>query len=331
VKEIHMNSLAAHPVDSTPITATARYDSQAQFESFIASARALEPVACGVVHPCDAISLQGALDAAEAGLIDPVLIGPKAKIQAAAEQLGASLSGMRLVPALHSHHAASVAAEMAARNELEGLMKGSLHTDEFMHAVLAERTLRTVRRMSQISRFDVPLYHKPLFITDPALNIRPGLAEKRDIVQNAVALLHVLGVERPKVAILSAVEMVNPHLVSTLDAAALCKMADRGQIKGADLDGPLAFDNAISREAARVKGIVSIVAGDADILVVPDVESGNMLVKQLEYLAGASGAGVVLGARIPMVLTSRADPPRSRVAAAAMVKLVAHSYRSKRP
>jgi len=326
-----MKNLMDEIVEAPAVVATARYDAQAQFEAFIAAARGLEPVSCGVVHPCDAVSLKGAIDAAEAGLIDPVLIGPKAKIQATAEQIAVSLAGIRVVPALHSHHAASVAAEMATRDELEGLMKGSLHTDEFMHAVLAERTLRTVRRMSQISRFDVPLYHKPLFITDPALNIRPGLAEKGDIVQNAVSLLHMLGVERPKVAILSAVETINPHLVSTLDAAALCKMADRRQIAGADLDGPLAFDNAISAEAARVKGITSSVAGDADILVVPDVESGNMLVKQLEYLAGAASAGVVLGARIPMALTSRADPPRSRVAAAAMVKLVAHAYRRQRP
>ena len=302
-----------------------------EFELFISSATPLDPVACGVVHPCDEVSLMGAIESMQSGMIEPVLIGPETRIRAEAEKASLSLKGARILNADHSHHAAELAAELAEKGEVEGLMKGSLHTDELMHAILARPGLRTKRRMSHISRFNVPAYKKPLFITDPALNIRPDLSQKADIVQNAICLLQILGVERPKVAILSAVETINPSLVSTLDAAALCKMADRGQIVGGELDGPLAFDNAISTEAARVKEIKSNVAGQPDVLVVPDLESGNMLIKQLEYLAGAAGAGIVLGARVPVALTSRADPAASRVASAALMKLVAYAYRKNRP
>ncbi|MDD2948325.1 MAG: bifunctional enoyl-CoA hydratase/phosphate acetyltransferase, partial [Rugosibacter sp.] len=231
----------------------------------------------------------------------------------------------------HSHEAADKAADMAARGEVDMLMKGSLHTDELIHAVLARPTLRTGRRMSHVFRFDVPLYAKPLLITDAALNICPTLQEKVDIVQNAIDFAHVMGIAAPKVAILAAVETVSPNMASTLDAAALCKMADRGQIKGGVLDGPLAFDNAISPEAARIKHIESLVAGDADILVVPDLESGNMLAKQLEYLGGANGAGLVLGARVPIALTSRADGLMNRVASALLAQLVAYSTRTHQP
>ena len=223
----------------------------------------------------------------------------------------------------HSHAAAQRGVELAARGEVALLMKGSLHTDELMHAVVAEPRLRTGRRLSHVFRFEVPAYPRPLLVTDAAVNIAPTLDEKADIVRNAVALAQALGVARPKVALLSAVETVTPRLPSTLDAAALCKMADRGQIAGAELDGPLAFDNAISAEAARIKGIDSPVAGAADILVVPDLESGNMLAKKLEYLAGAASCGVVLGARVPIALTSRADSAASRLASAALAALVA--------
>ena len=284
----------------------------------------LDPVRCAVVHPCDAESLRGALDAAEQGLLVPVLVGPLARLHQLAEAAGLSLSGVELMDSPHSHAAAELAAQLAADGRVDALMKGSLHTDEMVHAVLAQRALRTGRRMSHVFRFDVPLYSKPLLITDAALNIRPTLQEKVDIIQNAIDFAQVMGVACPKVAILSAVETVNPNMPSTLDAAALCKMADRGQIKGGLLDGPLAFDNAISAQAAAIKGIESKVAGDADILAVPDLESGNMLAKQLEYLGGAMGSGILLGARVPMALTSRADGPAARVASALLVKLMAH-------
>ena len=234
------------------------------------------------------------------------------------------MNGLDIVNTPHSHAAAEHAAAMADAGEVQSLMKGSLHTDELIRAVLARAGLRTGRRMSHVFRFDVPLYSKPLLITDAALNIRPTLEEKVDIVQNAIAFARMLGVELPRVAILSAQEKVSSNMPSTVDAAALCKMADRGQIRGGLLDGPLAFDNAISSEAAMVKQIASPVAGQADILAVPDLESGNMLAKQLEYLAGATGSGIVLGARVPIALTSRADGPRARVASATLVQLVAH-------
>jgi len=303
------------------------FDPEARFKALLARAEGLEAVRCAVVHPCDAESLRGALDAARYGLIIPVLIGPTAKIDKVALDAGLDLTGVERVAVPHSHAGADMAADMAAQGQVEILMKGSLHTDELLHAVLAQPSLRTGRRMSHVFRFDVPMYPKPLMVTDAALNIRPSLMDKVDIVQNAIDLAHILGIELPKVAILSAVETVNPDMPSTLDAAALCKMADRGQIQGGLLDGPLAFDNAISPHAAQIKHIVSNVAGDADILAVPDLESGNILAKQLEYLAGATGAGLVLGARVPIALTSRADSANTRVASALLALLAAHHAR----
>ncbi|MBA4175739.1 MAG: enoyl-CoA hydratase [Leptothrix sp. (in: Bacteria)] len=306
------------------------FDPEARFRDLLALGNGIGAARCAVVHPCDAESLAGAIDAARYDLLIPVLIGPEARIRHVAEAAGIDLTGTEIVSVPHSHAAAAAAAEMAAKGEVEIMMKGSLHTDELITAVLKQPTLRTGRRMSHVFRFDVALYPKPLLITDAALNISPTLAEKVDIVQNAIDFARVLGVDRPKVAVLSAVETVNPAIPSTLDAAALCKMADRGQISGGVLDGPLAFDNAISLHAAQVKGIVSPVAGDADILAVPDLESGNMLAKQLEYLAGASVSGLVLGARVPIALTSRADGPRARVASALLALLAAHDARRSR-
>ena len=306
------------------------FDPEARFRELLDKGRGLEAVRCAVVHPCDADSLAGALQAAAHGLIIPVLIGPQARIRAVAEQSGLQLHGVEIINVAHSHEAAEQAAFLASRGTVEVLMKGSLHTDELLHAVLARPGLRTGRRISHVFRFDVPLYAKPLLITDAALNITPTLKDKVDIIQNAIDFAHILGVEVPKVAILSAVETVNPDIPSTVEAAALCKMAERGQIKGGLLDGPLAFDNAISSLAAKAKGIVSLVSGNADILAVPDLVSGNMLAKQLEYLAGASGSGLVLGARVPIALTSRADGPQSRVASALLALLAVHDARKKR-
>lgn len=307
------------------------FDPEARFKALLAKGQGMAAVRCAVVHPCDAESLSGAINAANYGLIVPVLIGPQAKIEKMAEAAGLNISNIELIAVPHSHAAAEKAAEMAAKGDVEVLMKGSLHTDELLHAVLAQPALRTGRRMSHVFRFDVPMYPKPLIVTDAALNIRPSLKEKVDIVQNAIDFAHILGLPHPKVAILSAVETVNADMPSTLDAAALCKMADRGQIRGGILDGPLAFDNAISMHAAHIKNIVSEVAGDADILAVPDLESGNMLAKQLEYLAGATGAGLVLGARVPIALTSRADGPTTRVASALLALLAAHHARTQAP
>jgi len=290
----------------------------------------LAPVTCAVVHPCDRDSLLGPLEAARRGLIVPVLVGPEAKIRAVAEAEGVDLAGYKILSVEHSHAAAQQAVAMARAGEVEALMKGSLHTDELLAAVVPSATgLRTARRMSHVFLMDVPAYPRVLMVTDAAINIYPTLEDKVDIVQNAIDLARVLGVAEPKVAILSAVETVNPKIQSTLDAAALCKMADRGQITGGVLDGPLAFDNAISEEAARTKKIVSPVAGKADILLVPDLEAGNMLAKQLQYLAGADSAGIVLGTRVPIVLTSRADSVRTRIASAAVMALVADARRGK--
>jgi phosphate acetyltransferase/phosphate butyryltransferase len=290
----------------------------------IDSTRGLEPLRTAVVHPVDRNSLLGAIDAARAGLIVPFLVGPEAKIRAVAGAEAIDLAPYRLVATRHSQEAAERGVELVRTGEAEALMKGSLHTDELMHEVIAKETgLRTGRRLSHVFVVDVPTCPRLLFITDAAVNIAPDLAAKRDIVQNAIDLARVLGVVTPKVAILSAVETLNPELPSTLDAAALCKMADRKQITGGLLDGPLAFDNALSEEAARVKGIESPVAGRADVLVVPDLESGNMLAKQLEYLGGAQLAGLVLGARVPIVLTSRADDPPTRMASCALALLFA--------
>ena len=290
----------------------------------------LAPVTCAIVHPCDRDSLLGPLEAARRGLIVPVLVGPEAKIRAVAEAEGIDLAGCKILSTEHSHAAAQQAVAMARSGEVEALMKGSLHTDELMAAVVPSATgLRTARRISHAFLMDVPAYPRVLMVTDAAINIYPTLEDKVDIVQNAIDLARVLGVAEPKVAILSAVETVNPKIQSTLDAAALCKMADRGQITGGMLDGPLAFDNAISEEAARTKKIVSPVAGRADILLVPDLEAGNMLAKQLQYLAGADSAGIVLGTRVPIVLTSRADSVRTRIASAAVMALMADARRAK--
>jgi phosphate acetyltransferase len=289
----------------------------------------LPPVSCAVVHPCDRDSLLGPVEAARRGLITPVLVGPPERIQAVARAEGVDLGPYRLVGVPHSHAAADKAVELARAGEVEALMKGSLHTDELLGAVVPSATgLRTSRRLSHVFVMDVPSYPRMLLITDAAVNIFPRLEDKVDIIQNAIDLAHVLGIEQPKVAVLSAVETVTSKLASTIDAAALCKMAERGQITGGIIDGPLAFDNAISLQAAQAKKITSPVAGQADILLVPDLEAGNMLAKQLSYLAGAEGAGIVLGARVPIVLTSRADSVRTRLASAAVMALVAHARRT---
>jgi phosphate acetyltransferase/phosphate butyryltransferase len=284
--------------------------------------RPLGRLKIAVVHPCDAVSLSAALDARGAGLIDPVLVGPRERLLEIASQNGLDLDGIEIEEAPHSHAAAARAVELALGGTVHALMKGSLHTDELMGAVVASR-LRTGRRMSHCFLMQTPFYPRPFIITDAAINIAPTLQEKADIVRNAVDLAHAFGVARPRVAVLAAVETVNPQMPATLDAAALCKMADRGQIPGAIVDGPLAFDNAVSAAAARAKGIVSEVAGAADILVVPDLESGNMLAKQLGYLGGAASAGIVLGARVPIVLTSRADTRESRIASCAVALVAA--------
>lgn len=284
----------------------------------------LKPLRVAVVHPTDIFSLSGAVEAAKAGIIVPVLIGPEDKIRKTAEEAQLDLSPYEIVSTLHSHAAAETATQMARNDDVEALMKGKLHTDELLAAVVnKDKGLRTGRRMSHVFMLDVPRYHKPLFLTDAAINIKPTLMSKKDIVQNAIDLFTALGLGTPKVAILSAVEMVTENIPSTLDATALSKMAERGQITNGIVDGPLAFDNAISKEAAEIKGIVSPVAGDADILVVPDIESGNMLYKELRYFSGAQGAGIVLGAKVPIILTSRAGDAESRVISAALALLYA--------
>ncbi len=288
------------------------------YQRLIERSRGLPPLRTAVVHPVDAVSLGGVAEAAAEQLIVPVLIGALAKIKFAAEQANLDISSFEIVPVEHSHAAAIEAAALASERKVEALMKGSLHTDEFMGPIVSSEKLRTARRMSHVFVIDTPLYPRPLFVTDAALNIYPTLSDKSDIVQNAIDLAHALGNEKPRVAILSAVETVTEKIKSTIDAAALCKMADRGQITGAIVDGPLAFDNAVSDEAAKTKGIVSPVAGRADIFVVPDIEAGNMLAKQLEYLAGADVAGIVLGARVPVILTSRADKPLARLGSCAI-------------
>jgi phosphotransacetylase/acyl dehydratase len=289
----------------------------------------LDPVTCAVAHPCDKDSLLGAIEAARRRLIVPIIVGPLARVEALALKHGVDLSPYRCIDTEHSHASAAAAVALARAGEVETLMKGSLHTDEIMGAVIASQTgLRTERRVSHVFVMDVPAYDRILFVTDAAINIAPTLREKADIAQNAIDLARSLGVQLPKMAILSAVENVNPDIGSTLDAAALCKMADRDQIRGAILDGPLAFDNAISEIAARTKSIRSPVAGNADILLVPNIEAGNMLAKQLQYFAGADSAGIVLGARVPVILTSRADNVRMRIGSAAVAKLLVHSRRA---
>ena len=303
-------------------------DKELRYQHLLSLTTGLSPVPTAVVHPCDASSLGGPLQAADEGLIIPILVGPEAKIRAVAEEEGFDLTGVRIVDVPHSHAAAEAGVAMARKGEVEVLMKGSLHTDELMSAVVnRSHGLRTARRISHVFIAEVPTYPHPLLITDAAINIEPTLEEKVDIVQNAIELAQIMGIVEPKVAILSAVETVTSKLRSTIDAAALCKMADRGQIKGGILDGPLAFDNAISILAAKTKGINSAVAGNADILVVPDLESGNMVAKQLEYLADAVLAGVVVGTKVPIVLTSRADTAEARAASCAIAQLMAHHRR----
>ncbi|MGH6916218.1 MAG: phosphate acetyltransferase [Geminicoccaceae bacterium] len=293
------------------------------YPTLIERCASLEPVTTAVAHPCDESSLAGAVEAAEAGLIRPILVGPEAKIRAVAEQTGIDLAPYKVLDAAHSHAAAAQAVAIVRAGEAQALMKGSLHTDELMAEVVHKETgLRTERRVSHAFIMDVPTYPKALVVTDAAINIFPDLETKADIVRNAIDMAHAFGRDLPKVAILSAVETVTPKIPSTIDAAALCKMAERGQITGALLDGPLAFDNAISKEAAAIKGIRSEVAGDADILVVPDLEAGNMLAKQLSFLANADAAGIVLGARVPIILTSRADTVRARMASCAIATLL---------
>ena len=292
-------------------------------------ARELPPIRAAVVHPCDAPSLAGALEARSLGMIQPILVGPSHKIAAVAEAAGLSLEGLAIEDVPHSHAAADRAVELVRAGKADAIIKGALHTDEVMSAVVrAGVGLRTQRRVSHIFVLDAPLYSKLLLITDAAINISPDLADKRDIVQNAIDLARAIGIETPKVAILSAVETVTPKLHSTLEAAALCKMAERGQIVGGILDGPLAFDNAISKAAAASKHIVSEVAGDPDILIAPDLEAGNIMAKQLVFLAGAEDAGIVLGARCPIMLTSRADGAAARIASAALAQLYVHWVQS---
>jgi len=308
-----------------PKTGTGKY------EALLERCRNLEAVPTAVAHPCEHSALAAAVEAGAAGLIAPILVGPAATIEALAAKHGIDLSKSRIVDAPHSHAAASKAVALVRAGEAELLMKGSLHTDELLSAVVAKETgLRIGRRISHVFVMDVPTYHKVLIVTDAAINIAPALEDKADICQNAIDLAISFGVKQPKVAILAAVETVTSKMPATVDAAALCKMADRGQIRGGLLDGPLAFDNAISKDAARVKGIVSEVAGDPDILLAPDLEAGNMLAKQLSFLANADSAGLVLGARVPIILTSRADTVRSKIASCAVAVIAAHARRQAR-
>jgi len=301
-----------------------------KYERLLGRCERLEPIPTAVAHPCEATALSGAVEAYQRGLIIPLLVGPAASIAKTAASAGIDLKKLEIIDVPHSHAAAEKAVALIREGRAEILMKGSLHTDELMGAVVSrDGGLRTARRISHVFLMDVPTYHKPLVITDGAINIDPTLEDKVDICQNAIDLAISLGVERPKVAILAAVEIVTSKMPATIDAAALCKMADRGQIKNGILDGPLAFDNAISKEAAETKGIQSPVAGDPDILLAPDLEAGNMLAKQLSFLANADSAGMVLGARVPIILTSRADSVRSRIASCAVAVLVAHARRKK--
>ncbi|MGN7293699.1 bifunctional enoyl-CoA hydratase/phosphate acetyltransferase [Rhizobium sp. SAFR-030] len=298
-----------------------------RYETFVHEAMALPPMRTAVVHPCSTETLRSAVELKEQGLIGPVLVGPEHKIRSVADAAGLSLAGIEIEPVEHSHAAADRSVELASTGKVEALMKGSLHSDELLSAVIRSPALRSGRRMSHVYVMDIPAYDRLLTITDAAINIKPDLDDKRDICQNAIDFLHVLGIAQPRVAVLAAVETVNSKMPATLDAAALTVMAARGQIEGAIVDGPLAFDNAISIEAASAKGIRSPVAGEADILLVPDLEAGNMLAKQLIYFAGADAAGLVLGARVPIILTSRADPAKVRTASAALAKLMAERGR----
>jgi phosphate acetyltransferase len=299
-----------------------------KYQRLIDACRALPPTPTAVAHPCDASSLEGACEAAKLGLIAPILVGPAERIRRVAEGCGADISGLEIVDVPHSDAAAAMAVQLVREGRAEALMKGSLHTDELMAAVVKRDTgLRTARRVSHCFVMDVPMYEQPLIITDAAVNIAPTLEEKADILQNAIDLAHALGLDDVRVAILSAMETVNPKVPSTVEAAALCKMVDRHQVTGALVDGPLALDNAINLEAARIKKIDSPVAGRANVLMVPDLEAGNMLAKSLSFLAGADAAGIVLGARVPIVLTSRADSLLTRLASCAVAVLVARARR----
>jgi phosphate acetyltransferase len=303
-----------------------------KYERLVAIAQRLDPLPTAVAQPCDESSLRGAIEAKDAGLINPILVGPKKKLIEISRTLDLNLDGLEIVDVPHSHAAAAKAVEIVRAGKAEMLMKGSLHSDELLGAVTSRETgLRTGRRISHVFVMDVPTHSQTLFVTDAAVNIAPDLMAKRDIVQNAIDLYAALGLGKPKVAILSAVETVTTAIPSTIEAAALCKMADRGQITGGELDGPLAFDNAISLAAARVKGIKSTVAGHAQILVVPDLEAGNMLAKNLTFISNADAAGIVLGARVPIILTSRADNVRTRLASCAIAKLLAYSRRANAP
>ena len=302
--------------------------SKERYQRLLRHAQALPPVTTAVAHPCDEVSLTGAVEAARLGLIAPMLVGPPERIRGVAERAGLDIAGFPLKESAHSHDSADKAVELVREGTAEALMKGSLHTDELMSAVVARETgIRTARRISHCFVMDVPGHKDPLIITDAAVNIAPTLQEKVDIVQNAIDLAHAVGFPEVRVAILSAMETVNPKVQSTIEAAALCKMADRGQITGALLEGPLALDNAIDPEAAAIKHIVSPVAGHANVLVVPDLEAGNMLAKSLSFLAGADSAGIVLGARVPVILTSRADSLTARRASCAIASMVAAARR----
>ena len=298
------------------------------FEQILAKAEGRDPISVAVVFPLSDVALTGAVEAAECGLIKPILLGPQDEIRRLAKSLRLDIEAFSIVDAEDDMAAAAKGVDLCLSAKAEALMKGSLHTDLFMRAVLASGNgLRTKRRASHVFVLDVPMYPRMLLITDAAINIYPSLEDKVDIVQNAIDLAHILGLAEPKVAILSAVETVTPKIKSTIDAAALCKMADRGQITGAVIDGPLAFDNAVNLKAAEIKHIHSPVAGRADVLVVPDLESGNMLAKQLEYLADSEAAGIVVGARVPVILTSRSDSPKCRLASCAVAVLMAHARR----
>jgi len=307
-----------------PEAAQVSIQSHDRFETLVERCAQLPPVPVAVAHPCDESSLGAALQARREGLIEPILVGPLVRLRALAEEHGFDLSGVQIEDMPHSHAAAFRAVELVRLGKAAALMKGSLHTDELMAEVVSRDTgLRTERRITHAFVMDVPTYHKPLIVTDAAINIAPDLDTKRDICQNAIDLARTLGIARPKVAIICAVEGINSRMVCTTDAASLCKMADRGQITGAILDGPLALDNAISKEAARIKKIDSIVAGDPDIVVVPDLAAGNILAKQLTFMSNADGAGIVLGARVPIILTSRADNKRTKLASCAVACLMA--------
>jgi phosphate acetyltransferase len=301
----------------------------AKYERLLERCKLLAPTSTAVAHPCDETSLRGAVEAADLGVLNPILVGPRAKIQSIAKQSGIDISRYELVDTPHSKAAAEEAVRLVREGKAEMLMKGSLHTDELMGAVVARDIgLRTARRISHCFVMDVPILEQAIIITDAAVNIFPTLEDKVHIIQNAIDLAHALGNSQPKVAILSAMETVNPKVQSTIEAAALCKMADRGQITGAILDGPLALDNAINLTAAKIKKIESTVAGRADVLVVPDLEAGNMLAKSLSFLADADAAGIVLGARVPIILTSRADSVMTRLASCAVAALVANARRA---